>query len=56
MKTFIEEYGIIIVVAIAILALVTIATLVSGMLGEEIQSIVDNFTEYFSTSYVPGID
>lgn len=45
MKTFIEEYGVIIVAAIAILALVVIATATSEELGSQIIGIIDQFTE-----------
>lgn len=44
MKTFIEEYGVIIVASIAILALVTIATATSTELGEQISAVVNSFT------------
>ncbi len=44
MKTFIEEYGVIIVASIAILALVGIATLASEELGEQIVSVINSFT------------
>ncbi|MFI3208291.1 MAG: hypothetical protein R3Y40_04080 [Eubacteriales bacterium] len=44
MKTFIEEYGVIIVASIAILALVAIATATSTELGEQISTVIDSFT------------
>ena len=45
MKTFIEEYGVIIVASIAILALVAIATGASDTLAVEITNIIKSFTE-----------
>ncbi len=50
MKTFIEEYGVIIVAAIAILALVAIATATSEELGNQIIAIVTSFTDSVSSS------
>ena len=44
MKTFLEEYGVIIVASIAILALVGIATGASGVLETEIMSVITSFT------------
>ena len=45
MKTFIEEYGVIIVASIAILALVGIATGASDTLAVEITNIIKSFTD-----------
>lgn len=44
MKTFLEEYGVIIVASIAILALVGIATTASGLLETGIISVITSFT------------
>lgn len=50
MKTFIEEYGVIIVASIAILALVAIATATSSELGDQITSVIDSFTSALTNS------
>lgn len=49
MKTFLEEYGIIIVASIAILALVGIATGASSILATEITEVITSFTEQAGT-------
>lgn len=49
MKTFLEEYGVIIVASIAILALVGIATGASEILGQEVTNIIQSFTEQVGT-------
>lgn len=45
MKTFLEEYGVIIVASIAILALVAIATTASKTLTTEVSNVITSFTE-----------
>lgn len=52
MKTFIEEYGVIIVASIAILALVGIATATSSELGAQISNVVNSFTEELGNTNV----
>lgn len=49
MKTFLEEYGVIIVASIAILALVAIATSASSILSSEIFAVIESFTEQAGT-------
>ncbi len=45
MKTFLEEYGIIIVSSIVILALVTLAVTASGTLSEQVSTLIKSFTD-----------
>lgn len=49
MKTFIEEYGVIIVASIAILALVGIASGTSEILATEIENVIASFTAQAGT-------